>query len=680
MTETNWNVGIDVGGTFTDIAAVNLGDGRMEVLKLPSTPDAPDRAMMEGVTRLAERLGISPAAFGRVAHGTTVATNALIQERGARLALVTTRGFRDVLEIGRQIRPHMFDFHTDSPAPLVPRERRFEVTERLLSDGSVHVPLTEAEIDRVVGAVAASGADACAVCLVHAYRNPEHEARIGAALKQRLPGIFLSLSHKVHPEFREFERFSTTAINGFVQPEMARYLSRLEEALAGLGSEARIGINQSSGGLVPIGRATDFPVRTALSGPAAGMVGVLETLGDSSSGNFITLDMGGTSADVSLVRDMKPAFTTEREIEGRPVKLSSVDINAVGAGGGSIAWIDTDGLMKVGPHSAGAVPGPACYSRGGTVATVSDANLFLGRLSPVLLDGEMHLDTGAASRVVADLAGALGLTPEETALGIIEIVDATMVRAVRQISVERGLDPTRFDLVAFGGAGPLHGVAVARALGIARVIIPARPGLLCAEGLLNAPLREDYVLPLGLRLDADGMAGLRTGAAALTERADLWFAQEAARGEGRVSLIADLRYVGQNYELRVPYDSASTQDSLRTAFVTLHREMYGHADEAAPVEMVALRAEATVALPRASEPAALSPGHLPQVTGVRPVIYDARGPREASIYRRESIGCGRAVTGPAIIEQTDSTIVLGPEDRATADARGNLVIEVQPHD
>ncbi|MEI4485660.1 hydantoinase/oxoprolinase family protein [Frigidibacter sp. MR17.14] len=674
MTATGWNIGIDVGGTFTDIAAVHLGDGRMEVLKLPSTPKAPDAAMLEGVSRLAARIGIAPSDFARVAHGTTVATNALIQERGAKLALITTRGFRDVLEIGRQIRPHMFDFHTDIPRPLVPEDRRFEIAERLLADGTVHIALTEAEIARVVDLVAASGAEACAVCLIHAYRNPDHEARIGAALKARLPGIFLSLSHEVHPEFREFERFSTTAVNGFVQPEMAQYLARLEAGLAALGSAAKIGINQSSGGLMPIGRAAQLPVRTALSGPAAGIVGVLETLGDSSQGDFITLDMGGTSADVSLVRGFAPTFTSEREIEGRPVKLASVDINAVGAGGGSIAWIDTDGLMNVGPQSAGAVPGPACYSKGGTRATVSDANLFLGRLSPTLLDGAMQLDADAAATVIAELATALGLSPQETALGIIEIVNATMVRAIRQISVERGLDPAGFDLVAFGGAGPLHGADVARALGIGRVIIPARPGLLCAEGLLNAPLREDYVQALGLRLDDAGLVSLDAAAGALCARASDWFTAQKATGD--IGLAVDLRYVGQNYELRVALGAQIDEPTLRGAFVALHREMYGHADETAPIEIVALRAEALIPLPRAPDPARRPPGPAPVPTGTRPVLHDAAGPVGAFVYRREAIGPGQSVTGPAIVEQTDSTIVLGPGDRATADARGNLIIEV----
>lgn len=669
-----WNVGIDVGGTFTDIAAVNLEDGRKETLKLPSSPSAPDQAMLEGLSRLSARIGISPAELARVAHGTTVATNALIQERGARLALVTTRGFRDVLEIGRQIRPHMFDFHTDIPRPLVPRERRFEAAERILSDGSVRLALTEDEIARVVDEVEVSGAIACAVCLLHAYRNPEHEARIGAALKARMPDLFLSLSHEVHPEFREFERFSTTAVNAFVQPEMERYLARLEAGLAALGCDAKIGINQSSGGLMPIRRAAQLPVRTALSGPAAGIVGVLETLGDSSSGDFITLDMGGTSADVSLIRGFKPAYTSEREIEGRPVKLASVEINAVGAGGGSIAWIDIDGLMKVGPQSAGAIPGPACYGKGGTAPTVSDANLILGRLSPVLLDGAMQLDERAAGKAVGGLASELGLSPQETALGIIEIVNATMVSAVRHVSVERGLDPEGFDLVAFGGAGPLHGRDVARALGIRRVIIPARPGLLCAEGLLNAPLREDIVMPLGGRLDANGIAAIHASVKNLGARATAWFA--TGGGEGTVRYFADLRFVGQNYELRIEVLTATGEADLRTAFVTLHREMYGHADETSPVEIVALRAEAVLPLSSAPATPVTAGGAGPFRTGTRRMVADTSGAVDAAVYRRETIGPGQHVEGPAIIEQTDSTIVLAPGDRATADVRGNLIIEV----
>jgi len=669
-----WNVGIDVGGTFTDIVAVRLADGHREILKLPSTPASPDRAMLDGLADLAGRIGVSPSDFARVAHGTTVATNALIQERGARLALVTTKGFRDVLEIGRQTRPHMFDFHADMPPPLVPRERRFEVAERMLPDGGVHLPLTDAEIARVVEEVAASGADACAVCLLHAYRDGTHERRIGEALRVRMPHLLLSLSHEVHPEFREFERFSTTVINGFVQPEMARYLERLEAGLAALGCAARIGINQSSGGLMPLARAARFPVRTALSGPAAGIVGVLETLGDSSRGDVITLDMGGTSADVSLVRGFRPSFTSEREIEGRPVKLAAIDINAVGAGGGSIAWIDTDGLMKVGPQSAGAAPGPACYGRGGAKPTVSDANLLLGRLSPVLLDGAMLLDTAAAQAAIDGLAGELGLSPRETALGIVEIVNATMVSAVRHISVERGIDPQGFDLVAFGGAGPLHGADVARALGMRRVIIPGRPGLLCAEGLLNAPLREDLVMALGARLDEAGLAALEHGMDALAGRAREWFAANA--GEGSLRFLADMRFVGQNFELRVAVEHGGDADSIREKFLALHREMYGHADAAAPVEIVALRAEAVLPMTAAPAPQAGSAGGAPVRTGTRRVVLADAVAAEAAVYRRETISAGQAIAGPAIIEQTDSTIFVTAGDRALADARGNLIIEV----
>ncbi|APH74599.1 hydantoinase/oxoprolinase family protein [Aquibium oceanicum] len=669
-----WNVGIDVGGTFTDIAAVNGGDGRMEVLKLPSSPSDPAQAMLEGLSRLAERIGVTGAAFTRVAHGTTVATNALIQGRGARLAIVTTRGFRDVLEIGRQTRPLMFDFHTDSPPPLVPRDRRIEVDERILADGSIHREPTEDEIARVVEAVASSGADACAVCLIHSYRNPDHEARIGAALQARIPNLFLSLSHEVHPEFREFERFSTTSINGFVQPEMAGYLARLRAGLKANGCGAEIGINQSSGGLMPLSRAAQLPVRTTLSGPAAGIVGVLETLGDSSVGNFITLDMGGTSADVSLVRGFKPTFTSEREIEGRPVKVSSIDINAVGAGGGSIAWIDTDGLMKVGPQSAGAVPGPACYGKGGDRPTVSDANLVLGRLPAVLIDGEMRLDEKAAAAAIGGLAADLGLPMQETALGIIEIVNATMVRAIRQISVERGIDPEGFDLVAFGGAGPLHGAEVARALGIRRVIVPARPGLLCAQGLLNAPLREDYVVAVGKRLDPAGMDALSDGIAALAAKSAAWF--RSLEGEGAVAYFADLRFVGQNYELRVEVETPTDEARLRAAFVARHRQMYGHADADASIEIVALRAEAILPLDGGQWHPAPSAHGEPESVGKRAVVFDARGNIEAAIYRREAIGPGDRIEGPAVIEQTDSTVLVGPGDRLSADDRGNLVMEV----
>jgi N-methylhydantoinase A len=490
----SWFIGVDVGGTFTDFTARHSESGRACVHKRPSTPGNPADAILAGLDELCAAQGIAQGEITRLSHGTTVATNALIQHKGGRLALIVTKGFRDLLEIGRQVRPLIYDFQTDHPPALVPRPRRFEADERITRDGEVIAALSDEEIARLVEDVRAQEVDAVAVCLLFSFVNDAHERRLGAALRKALPGVHVSLSSEVQSEFREYERLSTSVLNAYLQPVMARYLTDLEQGLALRAPDGRLGVNQSSGGLISVDRARQFPIRTALSGPAAGISGAIDIARRAGEAHVITLDMGGTSADVALIRDYVADMTRDRWIEGYPVRLSAIDIHAVGAGGGSIAWCDADGLLKVGPQSAGAVPGPACYRRGGTLPTVSDANLLLGRLpAEGLLKGSMAMDVEAAERVIGDLAASIDLPPQATALGIIEIVVANMARAVRKISVERGFDPRDFTLMPFGGAGPLHGVAVARALGIRRLLIPPHPGLLCAQGLLasdDAPERR----------------------------------------------------------------------------------------------------------------------------------------------------------------------------------------------
>ena len=476
----SWIIGVDVGGTFTDFYMLDEASGAVHTGKRPSTPDNPARAIVDGLLALASRHGIDLAGLRRLSHGTTVGTNALIQRRGGEVVMITTSGFRDLLEIGRQTRPHMYSLVEDHPPPLVGRRRRLEIDERMGADGEA---ITEPAPDAVAAAVEqvrASGADACAVCLLFAFRNPEHEHRVAAALRAALPGLPVCTSFEVQPEFREYERFSTTVLNAYLQPVLGRYLSTLEETLADVAPGASIGINQSSGGLMSPERARALPVRTALSGPAAGAVGAAHVAkragaprrrdsGDprgtppgaahsaepSGRRNVITLDMGGTSADVALIRDFQAGVSFERAVAGFPVRLPSVDVETVGAGGGSIAWFDRDGLLKVGPASAGADPGPACYGRGGRQPTVTDANLVLGRLpARGLLAGEMRLDASLARAAIAPIAERLGFEVERTARGMLDVVVANMVRAIRTISVERGYDPREFTLMAFGGAGP----------------------------------------------------------------------------------------------------------------------------------------------------------------------------------------------------------------------------------
>ena len=678
-----WVVGIDVGGTFTDIIAVNQMTNQRRVTKLPSTPDRPAAAMLAGIRQICADIGIEAADVARLAHGTTVATNALIQGRGASLALITTAGFRDVLEIGRQVRPHMFDLHRDPPPALVPRERRFEVRERITADGGIRQPLEAAEIARVVAEVAASGAQACAVCLLFAFRTPEHEQRLRDALLAAMPYLYVSISSDVSPEFREFERFSTTVINAFVQPVMAAYLGELAAGMHAAAPEMAIGINQSSGGLMSVARASALPVRTALSGPAAGIVGAVRSMRAAGDGNFITLDMGGTSADVCLIREFEPEASANREVEGYPVRLPALDISAVGAGGGSIAWIDRDGLLKVGPQSAGAVPGPACYSRGGSVPTVSDANAFLGRLSPDgLLGGKMRLDVAAARTALAAPAAALGLDITAVALGIVRIVNSNMVRAIRRVSIERGHDPRDFTLVPFGGAGPLHAIEVARALGMRRVLVPELPGLLCAQGLIGAEQRESFVRSVLVPLTERSLTSIAGDIAALRARADAWFeAEQIAPAHQDVRLVLDMRYVGQNFELTVPVPSwpaaVPSADLLREAFLVAHERSYGFHSGAAPIEVVNLRLDTAGRHPVGEQVAtamALPEGRLARST--RDVTYEGVGTVSAQVLWRGAMQPGDKVEGPAIIEQLDATIVLHPGDRGTVDQSGGLILEV----
>src|SRR5262252_473011 len=537
-------LGVDVGGTFTDFFLCDVLTGQARFHKIASTPDDPARAILEGLNALLPR-----GALAFLAHGTTVGTNALIQRRGGRVALITTAGFKDLLEIGRQTRPKIYDLRADHPEPLVPRERRFEVHERVGPTGEVIRPLSEAEVKRAIADVAASKAESVAVCFLFSFVNPAHERRIERALRVVLLHVHVSLSCDVQPEFREYERLSTTVLNAFLQPVVSRYLARLKDAVASHAPDAAIGVCQSSGGLMSLGRATEMPIRTALSGPAAGVVGAITAGLRTGHSNLITFDMGGTSTDVCLVLDAKAEMAFGRSVAGFPVRLPSLDIHTVGAGGGSIAHIASDGLMRIGPMSAGAIPGPACYGYGGTDATVSDANLVLGRLPDALIGGHMRLDRSRAEAAMTPLAQRLGLSLCETALGIIRLVNANMIRAIRVVSIERGYDPRDFALMAFGGAGGLHAVEIAREIGIRTVLVPPAPGILCAEGVAASVLEESFVGSCRAAIEGD----LAPAAAICTELKDAatqWLDKRETLGTtGSQDVALDMRYVGQNFEV-----------------------------------------------------------------------------------------------------------------------------------
>jgi N-methylhydantoinase A len=675
-------IGVDVGGTFTDFFAFQDTTDRIVLHKVQSTPGNPAQAVILGLRELEVRHGIGLDAITRLSHGTTVATNALIQRRGGKVALVVTQGFRDLIEIGRQIRPHVFSLQEDYPAPLVPRELRFEAAERVTADGSALRALAPKSVLALVNAIGEAKPDACAVCLLFSFLDPTHEGMIRDALSAAFPDMYLSISSDVQPEFREYERLSTTVLNAYLQPVIDRYLGDFAKGVTEAAPNAALGINQSSGGLMSVARARHVPIRTALSGPAAGAVGAIHMARLSGVPDVITLDMGGTSADVALIRGYAAGTTFNKWIEGYPARIASLDINAVGAGGGSIAWFDRDGLMKMGPQSAGAQPGPACYGRSGTEATVTDANLVLGRLSPRgLLNGEMALDTDLARRAIAPLAERLGFSIERTAHGMLGIVVANMVRAIRSVSVERGHDPRAFALLPFGGAGPLHATDVARSLGIRRALVPFAPGILCAQGLIVSDLRETFVRTAVTALSDTRMEDVRTRIGELKAQAQTWFDSEAVEQANRnIDIVLDARYVGQNFELAIGLGNADplpNADEIRQRFFAEHERAYGFHNPADPVEIVNFRLLAVGRLRQpATPPAAPRQGAAAKAGGERNVWFTAEQAQATPVYDRAALLPGDAITGPAVIEQLDSTTLLFPGDRATVDPYLNLIVEL----
>ncbi len=627
---------------------------------------------------------IDAADIAQLAHGTTVGTNALIERRIGRVAIVTTGGFRDLIEIGRQTRPKIYDVHLDNPPPLVPRQLRFEVAERMLATGAVLRPLDEDEVRRVAHEIAATGIDCVAVCFLHSHAYPEHEARATAIIRGVLGSAIPVLSSSaVYPEFREYERFSTAVLNGALLTVMHAYLERFAADVKKIGIVVEPTISQSAGGLLSLARARELPVRTALSGPAAGVIGATRRAVAAGHGNIITIDVGGTSTDVSLISRGVPSLIAERPLAGFPLRMPTLDVNAVGAGGGSIAWIDRDGLLKVGPRSAGADPGPLCYDRGGAAVTVTDANVVLGRLNgEALLDGRMPIRKTLAEKGIAQLADQLSLSPTETALGIVRLASANMVRAIRTISVERGHRPGDFVLFAFGGAGPLHAVEVARELDIPTIVVPPNPGLLCAEGLLFSDLAMDFVRSVVGELRPELMAELGRARAALLDQAKTWFVQEkvpAARQKMRWT--AEMRFIGQNFELSVPLAdapfAAASSATMQRAFRAAHEVAYGYASETEPIELVNLRLAVVGELDRIDiEPLAnRAPG---RPVGRRRAIFSLTGESDTPIFRRDVLGVGQRIAGPAIVEQLDSTTLVYPGDSCGVDEWGNLLIDLAP--
>jgi N-methylhydantoinase A len=678
-----YRLGVDVGGTFTDATLLDQTTGQLRIGKVSTTPSDPSLGFWEAVRRMLQRHAVDPADVSYVVHATTTATNAIIEGKTAPTGFVTTEGFRDMLEIARQVRPSLYDLQFDKPSALVPRHRCFGVPERLDARGEVLMPLDEAALRDVAARLRAEGVEAVALCFLHSYVNPVHERRAAEILRELLPDVVLSASSEVAPEFREYSRASTTVINAVIRPVVERYLARIERRLAESGVRAKLLVMQSSGGVYTFAAARERPVFMVESGPAAGVIAATHLGAQLGCRNVISFDMGGTTAKVGLVQDGTPRITRDYEVGstaragiggqrgGYPIRTPVIDLVEIGAGGGSIAWIDSGGALRVGPRSAGADPGPACYGKGGVEPTVTDANLVLGRLNgDYFLGGEIELDVELARKAIAEKCAAqLGLDVVEAAHAIVEIANAAMVNAIRLVSVQRGYDPREFVLVAFGGAGPAHACRLAAETEVPRVLVPMSPGTFSALGLLVTDLKHEYAQTVMQRLDELDRAAVEAAFHALEAQGRAALAGEGIGDDAvRLDRQVDLRYVGQSYELTVPF-----AEDLLDRFHREHDRAYGYSAPSEPVELVNVRLTAVghIAKPK---PPALAPGTA-EPKGARPVYFAPGGFADCPVYDRYRLGAGATVAGPAVVEELDSTTVVFPGYRAAVDTFGNLLIE-----
>ena len=676
-------VGVDTGGTFTDLVAADTRTGRITILKVPSTPADPSCAVLDGVSAVLARAEAAPRDVRLIAHGTTVATNAIIENKGARAALLVTKGFRYVLDIGRQDVPRGVNLYRwKKPERPISPDLIFEVCERIGPDGQVLEPLSEDDVKAAAARIRAAEVSSVGVCTLHSYANPAHEQRIAAILAAELPGIFITISSEVLPTFREYERTMLTAMNAAVMPLMSGYVLRISEGLRVRGINAPFTVMKSNGGVSGAATIATQPVYTALSGLAAGVQGACMVGRMAGYGNLISLDIGGTSTDVAICPRGEPVLAPETQIGSLPLKIQSVDVRTIGAGGGSIATVLPNGSLVVGPESAGADPGPVCYGRGGTRPTVTDAQVVLGRLPERLADGTLALDRQLASKAIAEnIAEPLSLSREQAANGIIEILTHNIAGAVRAVSIERGHDASRYALIASGGAGPLHALRLAEVLRMKTVVFPRYPGVLSALGLLGTPLRQDYVRTCRqLGPDFDSTV-LSEALQHLEAAANTWLDQENMAPEDRlIERYLDARYPNQGHELQMILSAGDgvTSEAMRrieSDFHDLHEHLYGFAIRTSPIQVISVRIAAIGAAPRlelARRPAA-------SATAVRPsaerriYIGDAEGYRTCPAYARDDIPTGAVIEGPGVIDQADSTIYLRPGWRVKADDCGNLI-------
>jgi N-methylhydantoinase A len=682
---------LDVGGTFTDVMLMHRESGRLWTAKTPSTPSDPSAAFFVGVEKMLQRSGVTAEAIANVFHGSTVATNAILEGKGAKTGMLTTAGFQAVLEIGRHDIPRRANLYAwVKPTRPVPPRRILEVQERMLMDGSVAIPLHTDGCREAAQRFRDMGVEAIAIVFLHAYANPAHEQQAAAIVQEVCPHLPLSLSSTVLPVFREYERAMATVLNASLQPLVSHYVSRLETGLQTRGIRGPLLIMQSNGGVFSPATAAQQPVHMALSGPAAGALGASAIARLTNHPEAICIDMGGTSADVCLIQAGHPTVTHEGEIGVFPLQVPMTDIHTIGAGGGSIASVSAQGSLTVGPQSAGAMPGPACYDQGGTAPTVTDANLLLGRSPPYLLGGEVPLSVDRARQAIAEhIATPLGLDVYEAAAGMVHIVNNNMVGALRVVSVEKGHDPRAFALIAFGGAGPMHAGQLAELLGTPTVIIPPHPGILSALGLLSTDLQHDAVRTFVQRGPIYDVAGMEAVYRTMHVEAVAHLRAEGIP-EARQTLqrLADLRYARQGFEITVDFPADEVSDSavqqLIARFHQRHEQLYTYAATDTPVEIVNLRLRAVGRMDKLTLPTidTVATGTVPAVTQTRPVYFAASGFVQIPVFARHTLRAGHTLHGPAIVEQLDTTTVVYPGQQATVDAYGNLLMRLnrrEPH-
>jgi N-methylhydantoinase A len=686
-------IGVDIGGTFTDAVCLDERTGLTYMSKVPTTPQDLTVGFMNSLHRVSSRSRTQPTDISYLVHGTTVATNALLEHHGSKTALITTRGFRDAIEIGTQLRPKLYDTFQTKPPPVVPRYLRFEVTERVGSKGQVVRPLVESEVLAIIPQLRTLGVNAVAICLLYSFLNSDHERRIGEIIRSNLPDVHISLSSEICPEFREYWRFSTTAVNASVAPLVAGYLASVEKRLSDLKVEAILLVMQSNGGTYTFESAKTKPVYMIESGPAAGAIAAQAYGEDTKNGNLISFDMGGTTAKAGLIKEGIPQLVSEYEVggsahgrlsgSGYPIKAPTIDLAEVGTGGGSIAWIDMGGELKVGPISAGAEPGPVCYGKGGTEPTVTDANIILGRTSAnYFLGGEMKIDAKKAEESIRTrIADPLGVDLYEAAFGIVRVANSNMSRAIRLVSTQRGYDLRDFVILAFGGAGPVHAGELAEELEMREIIVPPLPGALSAEGLLMTDVRHDFATTYLKPLSTIELGKLDEEYDRLDKKATEVLKHEHIPDMNiRILRSVDMRYSGQAYEINIPTLnrklSPKDLDKLRAKFNEAHEMKYGHASAQEPVEFVNLRVTG-VGILRKLQRKPIKRTHKPKAVKEKRRVFFASTEHfeTCRVYERSSLGSGCRIRGPAVIEQVDSTTLVSPNDVCTVDQFGNLILD-----